>query len=390
MTYVAQCKCEAVSGWVQEGTNDTAVCIKSVNPSNCADGTSYGKCSTASPGQYCVGSISAPTLAYYLSKCPCSNYNGYHQQGTGDQAVCVKSLPIAYCVDGTGYGKCSTVNPGNYCTGSVSAPNLMTYVTQCKCEAVSGWVQQGTGDTATCVQGKCIDGTTNGQCSSTKPKMCVDGSTYVDNATKCGCPVGFITKGSSCIESKPPCLKKNENICNGSNKTISYNVTYIFDRGYKTIILENLTYLEQTCQDFEITFEGENCDTEKERQPTTGMSATSHPSLITEKTIDCGRCPSICERNPPNGTTCGACTCPPNSGYCDQTGIRDTRDGRSVYCYNELWQVQKDNQGTCQNNFECKSNFCSEGACYNLVKEVSQNKDMLQQILDFLKRIFGG
>jgi len=65
-------------------------------------------------------------------------------------------------------------------------------------------------------------------------------------------------------------------------------------------------------------------------------------------------------------------------------------NGQPVYCYNELWQSQKENQGTCQNNFECKSNFCSEGACFNLVKEVTQNKDLLQQILDFLKRIFGG
>jgi len=52
-------------------------------------------------------------------------------------------------------------------------------------------VQEGTGVDATCVQAKCADGTLNGQCSAaTKPKVCVGGSTYADNATKCGCPTG--------------------------------------------------------------------------------------------------------------------------------------------------------------------------------------------------------
>ena len=87
------------------------------------------------------------------------------------------------------YGKCSTVNPGSYCTGSISSPNLQTYVAMCNCEKVAGWVQQGSGDDATCVQAKCTDGTTSGACSSTKPKMCSNGA-LIDNATMCGCPSG--------------------------------------------------------------------------------------------------------------------------------------------------------------------------------------------------------
>ena len=94
------------------------------------------------------------------------------------------------CSDGTAYGHCSTVNPGNFCTGSVSSPGLAPYTNFCICENVPGWVTQGTGETATCVQAKCDDGTKMGECTTTKPKFCVGGSTYADNATKCGCPSG--------------------------------------------------------------------------------------------------------------------------------------------------------------------------------------------------------
>ncbi|MCX6771372.1 MAG: hypothetical protein NTX79_04930 [Candidatus Micrarchaeota archaeon] len=47
---------------------------------------------------------------------------------------------------------------------------------------------------ATCTvsgsQQTCSDGTPSGNCAITKPKVCVGGSTYYDNATKCGCPAG--------------------------------------------------------------------------------------------------------------------------------------------------------------------------------------------------------
>ena len=101
------------------------------------------------------------------------------------------AISVGTCADGTQYGKCSTVNPGSYCIGSINSPSLQVYVAMCKCEAIAGWQQQGDGDSAVCVQAKCADGTLNGQCSAaTKPKVCVGGTTYADNATKCGCPSG--------------------------------------------------------------------------------------------------------------------------------------------------------------------------------------------------------
>jgi hypothetical protein len=111
------------------------------------------------------------------------------------------AITVGNCPDGTQYGKCSTANPGSYCTGSISAPTLQIYVSKCSCEAVPGWMQDGTGDNAVCIQAKCADGTSNGQCSSvTKPKVCVGGNTYFDNSTKCGCPAGkrVAANGLSC------------------------------------------------------------------------------------------------------------------------------------------------------------------------------------------------
>ncbi|MCX8197987.1 MAG: hypothetical protein N3F07_02205 [Candidatus Micrarchaeota archaeon] len=96
------------------------------------------------------------------------------------------ALEMGSCADGTPYGKCSTKNPGHYCTGS--PPALQLYTNLCKCEAVPGWITQGTGEQANCVQAKCDDGTMSGSCTPNKPKVCIGGSVYADNASKCGCP----------------------------------------------------------------------------------------------------------------------------------------------------------------------------------------------------------
>ena len=102
------------------------------------------------------------------------------------------AITTGSCSDGTPYGQCSTVTPGDWCHGTLATPTLDLFITQCPCEAVQGYTQQGTGDSATCVQAKCDDGTKMGECSQTQganyKKVCVGGSTFTDNATKCGCP----------------------------------------------------------------------------------------------------------------------------------------------------------------------------------------------------------
>ncbi len=116
------------------------------------------------------------------------------------------------CADKTTYGHCSTANPGNYCTGTPSA--LQFYVALCKCEAVPGWVQQGSGDSASCVQAKCPDGSSNGQCSITKPKMCVNGA-LADNSTKCGCPSGKTQSANGVTCDFIPCTDSGVSVPEG-------------------------------------------------------------------------------------------------------------------------------------------------------------------------------
>lgn len=91
----------------------------------------------------------------------------------------------ASCVDGSKHWECSKKYPGQVCIDG----KLQPYVSRCPCSVVPGYVQQGDGDTATCIAAKCSDGTDSGACSATKPKQCSNGA-LIDNSTACGCPAG--------------------------------------------------------------------------------------------------------------------------------------------------------------------------------------------------------
>jgi streptogramin lyase len=67
-------------------------------------------------------------------------------------------------------------------------------------------------------------------------------------------------------------------------------------------------------------------------------------------------------------------------------GVNETASYCSIL---NNWELQKDVDEFCQNNYECKSNFCSNGKCVDIAKEVKETKGLLQRILDFLKSIFG-
>ena len=69
-----------------------------VTTNPCSDGTLYGQCSSATPGKYCTGISSAPSLVDGASLCPCPS--GYATEGD----VCVAQT----CPDGTAYNSCAT------------------------------------------------------------------------------------------------------------------------------------------------------------------------------------------------------------------------------------------------------------------------------------------
>lgn len=67
-------------------------------------------------------------------------------------------------------------------------------------------------------------------------------------------------------------------------------------------------------------------------------------------------------------------------------------NGSASYCdvAKKAIEPQKNDTSACQNNYECISNYCSDGVCGNLQKELAGTRGLLEQILDFLRRLFAG
>ena len=61
-------------------------------------------------------------------------------------------------------------------------------------------------------------------------------------------------------------------------------------------------------------------------------------------------------------------------------------DGETAYCgFDKQVEAQKDNDAGCQNNYECKSNLCSDAKCVALAEKLG----LLDRIAAFLKKLFG-
>jgi len=85
--------------------------------------------------------------------------------------------------------------------------------------------------------------------------------------------------------------------------------------------------------------------------------------------------------------TCGGCW---YKDKCVQYGVRVTENGVPSYCdFDGAFKVQKENGEDCLNNYECKSNFCSDGECYNIKGELKETKGLLESIMSFLRSLFG-
>lgn len=96
----------------------------------------------------------------------------------------------------------------------------------------------------------------------------------------------------------------------------------------------------------------------------------------------CEYCPEACEHIEDDG--CGICNCPENLGGCESTGLRSSINNTDAYCFGRLWFEQKEDNQTCQNSFECISNFCSKEVCFDIATQVEQNTSHLAKILNWL------
>ncbi len=75
---------------------------------------------------------------------------------------------------------------------------------------------------------------------------------------------------------------------------------------------------------------------------------------------------------------------------CLATGLRVIKNNVPSYCdLSNVISTQKEDIETCNNNYECKANFCSKGACYDIAGEMEETQGLLARITKFLSSLFG-
>jgi len=105
--------------------------------------------------------------------------------------LCCCSGVTQKCSDGTSYGQCSSTKP-KYC----SSGTLINSCSVCGCP--SGQSCNATTNACyTPVTSICSDGTAYGSCSATKPKYCSSG-TLINKCSQCGCSSGTCQADGTC------------------------------------------------------------------------------------------------------------------------------------------------------------------------------------------------
>ena len=78
------------------------------------------------------------------------------------------------------------------------------------------------------------------------------------------------------------------------------------------------------------------------------------------------------------------------NGTCLPVGNRVADSEKKLYCgAGGEFEAQLDLEAPCQNSYECESNFCSSGKCLDIEKRLERTENLLEQILGFLRRLFG-
>ncbi len=200
-----------------------------------------------------------------------------------------------------------------------------------------------------------------------------------------GCDQSEVILGpeESIHDSNLQCRTKHTINCTEVEFPCECNQTYIFNEEYVVEVPPEKPCFKEICQEIEIHYGGDDCEEiidvvvvyETENEAINSCGAELH--------VFCD-CPSSCNVSPPVNLECGECICPPNEGFCTSTGLRDTLNGTSVYCFERLWLQQKANEDKCHNNFECLSNFCSNDFCYDISGQVEENTGLLKRIWNWL------
>jgi hypothetical protein len=85
---------------------------------------------------------------------------------------------------------------------------------------------------------------------------------------------------------------------------------------------------------------------------------------------------------------CNGCYLPDDR--CLPIGSRIKSDDTPYFCdIDKLLKKQKEDGESCDNSFECKTNFCSKGICYDIQKEIEKTRGLLEKIILWFKKLFG-
>ena len=61
-----------------------------------------------------------------------------------------------------------------------------------------------------------------------------------------------------------------------------------------------------------------------------------------------------------------------------------------MYCnINENLKQQKELSVSCQNNYECETNQCTNNNCADLQKELEETRGLIERLLNWLNNLFG-
>ena len=80
-------------------------------------------------------------------------------------------------------------------------------------------------------------------------------------------------------------------------------------------------------------------------------------------------------------------------GYMYLNGFYDLVDEEDEFIYCSIGNVlesQKKEGISCQNNYECSTNQCSSGKCIDLEKKLEETNSLIERLLNWFRRIFGG
>ncbi|MFC1691145.1 hypothetical protein ACFL0W_03090 [Nanoarchaeota archaeon] len=118
---------------------------------------------------------------------------------------------------------------------------------------------------------------------------------------------------------------------------------------------------------------------EDEALPAGSIVETPQPITTIEENVTVTTLQTICDSG-----------CSRNNS-CLPFGTRLINEGDAdtpKYCnMNKEFQLQKSEGQSCQNNYECVSNQCSNGECIDLEKQIKENREEIEQQSNTLKKI---